>query len=330
MGAKVFNCVGIDAIGSANEDIFKNLRPSGTIRFEHDLENEYDPFCVKVIYEDEVIGFVPGKKVGREYVGSYLQKYIIDNNITHAMVDNYSYYDSDTDTWNDEHKGILKHVRVVIPEDNESGFSSGSVIGGRYVRVTTFIKFFDYFAASKENHLLKWAYGIADNYDDYEVQMEKICNDGTDMHKSIERALETRNMDNVPKGFINWHKKYEPEIVNMEVRVRNNELMVSGQYDLLAYVNYKGRRVLAIVDWKSSRAVRESHKFQVGIYASSVEYEGDKPEVAMVVAMGSDAKQGYSCTIIDREKIDNYYYAAKLLRKLIDTLGVYISEENYK
>ena len=321
-----FNVTGIDALGKKEFKTFSDLRPVGTVKFEHDAESEYDRYSIKVIYNDICVGYIPAKKENDEYVGSELQKHILDNNIEHGEIVKYAYH-HETFGWNELHKGVLKSITISIGGHEDS--ETTKIIGGRYLRVTRFIKAFDWFFTANENYLIKYAFANCDSYDSYKVHNQKVLDDGTDLHNRIEDYLKGNLESEVPEGFKNWMAKYNPEVISMEQRFWDSELMVTGKYDLLAYIEYKGRKVLTCVDWKSSSKVRDSHKFQLGIYSHNISFDNEKPEMAMCVALGSDNKQGYQAAVVTKEKIESYYYSAKLLRKLIDSLNVWIPEDRY-
>ena len=119
------NVVGIKAESEKSFETFKTLRPTGAVTLVHDEQNEYDPFCIRVIYETETslvcLGYIAGQKQNGKYVGSEIQKFIIENGITTALIDSYGYID-DNGTFNDEHRGHLQSVRLEIDiPDNDSG-----------------------------------------------------------------------------------------------------------------------------------------------------------------------------------------------------------------
>ena len=321
-----FNVTGIDALGKKDFKTFSYLKPQGTVRFRRDTECEYDPYAIEVIYGDNIcIGYVPGKKENDEYVGSELQKHIIEDSIEYGHIENYAYFDEAL-RFNDQHKGLLKSVTIRIGDEQES--DNTKIIGGRYLRVTTFIKAFNWFFTAKEDYLIRYAFANCKTYDEYLKHSQTVLDDGTDLHNRIEDYLNGKDVE-VPQGFINWQNKYKPEVISMEQRFYDSNLMVTGKYDLLAYIEYKGRKVLACVDFKSSKEPRDTHKFQLGIYSSNMYFDGEKPEIAMVLALGAENKQQYKTSVIARDKIASYYEAAKLLRKLIDTLNVWIPEDRF-
>ena len=98
--------------------------------------------------------------------------------------------------------------------------------------------------------------------------------------------------------------------------------MITGQPDFVGYIDHKGRRVRAVVDWKSSKRPSLKHKIQASIYSmNSLLYE-EPIEVAMVVAFGADNKQGFSVAIVEREQIESNYEAMVHLSKALECVGI--------
>ena len=120
----------------------------------------------------------------------------------------------------------------------------------------------------------------------------------------------------------------------MEERFFDNELMVSGQPDLVAFIKKKtdpdSEFKLTVLDWKSSKKPSQKHKIQVGIYAKNCQWDGKYPEQAIVVAFGAVNKQGYSMTTVKKDQITNIYNGMKALRKVIDLCAVQYGMKFYE
>lgn len=293
-------------------------RPVGRVTFVHVPDNEYDSNAVAIMWGEHQLGWVAK--------GDY-QKVALDAG--EGVVLDYKYYHPDwaklgIDKWNDEHIGSLKSVTIGVGEEQED---YGDVIGGKYMRVSTFIKYFDHYGGG--DALIKWAFKQGKTYEEYAEALDELADQGTAMHDAIEQYFRTgERSEHLPDGFDNFLKKYEPEFVWGEERFRDNELMVTGQPDFVGYIKHKGRRVPAVVDWKSSSKVRPSHRTQISIYTKNVS-QPFAPEVAMVVAWGSDAKQGYSASVLERDEIENKYLACKLLRQVMDLMDVWVDESKF-
>jgi hypothetical protein len=87
--------------------------------------------------------------------------------------------------------------------------------------------------------------------------------------------------------------------------------------------------VLAVLDWKSGKKTQLKHRIQIAIYAKNIVWQEEKPEVAVVVYFGSDAKQGFSVSVVDIESIENYYLATKHLKELMRLTNAPVNESKY-
>ena len=292
-------------------------RPVGRVTFVHHPDNEHDPNAVAIMWKGEQLGWIP--------MGDY-QKVALEAG--EGVVLDYKYYhpewaDLGIDKWNTQHIGLLKSCTIGIKQEDEYS----DVIGGRYMRVSSFIKYFDHYGGG--DGLIKWAFDQGSNYNEYKEALDKCADEGTLMHDAIEKYFSEGTMsDDLPEGFKRFIDKYEPEFEWGEERFRDNELIVTGQPDFVGYINHKGRRVLACVDWKSSSSVRPSHKTQISIYTKNIK-EPDEPEIAMVVAWGALNKQGFSTSVLEREEIENKYLACKYIRKVMDLMDVWVDESKF-
>ena len=311
---------GIQAAGKRNFKTFSELRPTGVVRLIPEPDNEYDKYAVRVDYRDTQIGYLPAQKSGEtgKYIGSDIQKHVVENNITTAMIKKYCYVDGDD--FNNEHRGLLGSVTLSV--DVEDMSSGGRAFGARYQRVTSFISYFDPYGGG--DGLINWAFDNGNTFEEYKEALNKTAEDGAAMHDAIESCLkgEVYDKDLMPKGWDAFVKKYEPDLCYAEQRFFDNTLMVTGQPDFVGYINGE----LAVVDWKSSKKPSIKHALQVSIYAKNAQWNGEEPSAAYVVAFGAENKQGFSVTRIDKEKIESNYIGMRLLRQCMDACGVWISK----
>lgn len=291
------------------------LRPAGAVSFVADPDNNYDSGAVKVVYKDILLGYVPKGD---------LQVLALEKGL--GTVHEYKYL-NDSGVWNSDHDGALQSITLSIDVEEEE--KSGRVVGGKYMRVTTFLGYFDPYGGG--DGLIKWAFDQSDNYDGYKAALNKAAEDGTELHTAIQSYLENEpyDADYMPEGWAAFEKKYEPELISAEVRFWDSTLMVTGQYDFLGYITVKGARVLALLDWKSSKKPNEKHKIQASIYASNVEFDGESPDMAMVVAFGAENKQRFSVAGITKEQIKSNYIGMLNVRAGMDSMGIWIPEEKF-
>jgi hypothetical protein len=101
--------------------------------------------------------------------------------------------------------------------------------------------------------------------------------------------------------------------------------MVTGQPDFAGYIEYKGKRVPCLLDWKSSRKPSKKHEMQISIYAMNSKVDDQDIEGAMVVAFGADNKQGFATKWVTREQIESNYQGCLHIKKAMECVGCYIS-----
>jgi len=289
----------------------KQLQPSGVVSFESEPDNDHDPNAVKVMYKGNHIGYVPKSEIAQKAALEYGTAKIID----------YAYWDSDI-KWNENHIGQFQAMTFEI---GEVEIDKGRIIGGRYLRCTQFLKYFDPYGSSEG--LIRWAFSQGDTFEAYEEALNQAAENGTIMHEAIENQFVGKDVgaEYLPSGWDNFLDKYEPEFVWGEERFYDNDLMVTGQPDFAGYITYKGKSVPCLLDWKSSRKPSKKHEMQISIYAMNSKVYDEDIEGAMVVAFGADNKQGFATKWVTREQIESNYQACLHIKKAMECVGCYIS-----
>ena len=168
-------------------------------------------------------------------------------------------------------------------------------------------------------------------FDRYTARLNEMAVKGTSIHLAIEVWLKTgKRLPDLPRGWDAFVKKYDPDPVIIEHRMYDTTLMLTGAFDLLAYITIKKKRVLALIDWKGTkRKPNETTKMQVAIYAKNARWDNETPSHAMVVCFGAENTQGFTTATIDREKIENYYLGAKHISKAMDVTSLWITQKKY-
>ena len=294
-----------------------SLRPTGYVLFKAEPENEYDPGAVAVYYSGVRVGYVPKNGGYQKQAVAAMKGKVVSCSYVHGYADG-------KPMWNDDGEGELRSIRLEIEEKKEEG---GKVIGGQYLRVTSFLKHFDPYGGGEG--LIRWAFGQGQTFDEYKEALNKCADDGTLMHDAIEQSFkEGGGEGHLPEGWQNFVDKFEPEFCYGEERFYDSTLMVTGQPDFVGYITFKGRRVLAVVDWKSSKKPSIKHKLQASIYATNVEWDGEKPELALIVAFGADNKQRFSASAVSADQIANNYQAMRHVKKAMTLTGVRINPDD--
>lgn len=171
----------------------------------------------------------------------------------------------------------------------------------------------------------EWKSAANEVHQKYKKCFEGTATGGTAMHEAIEAWLRAepkdRDNDSVPDGFLNFAKKYNPEVIALETTVYDEELGIAGTFDGKMNVTFvekkKTVKLVISVDWKSSKAVRAKHKMQAGFY-TKIDGESDE---GWVVAFGAQNQQGYSLNRQTREQCDVQYEKIKHLKAIQDLEG---------
>lgn len=161
---------------------------------------------------------------------------------------------------------------------------------------------------------------------------------GTRVHAGIEALLRGQKLDfNSPHQFINnecftadeWQllmnferfaQRFRPLVQSVEMTVINAQYGFAGTADLIGIFDEglletfnsrttngheaNGRQVTAVVDWKTSSAIHESHKMQVMAYAKTL-----KVDYAIICRLGANNKNGFELFIakVDDQEQPRYF-----------------------
>jgi hypothetical protein len=330
--SKEFSVAGITFAVKDNQSLM-TMRPEGVVTFNHEPENQYDKGAIRIEIGGVKLGYVPK---------GHFQDAIREAGILIGTVVNYSYRDAGG--FNNDHKGQLGSITVSFKDGSEVNEQAGGrIAGGKYLRVTSFISYFDAYGGG--DGLIKWAFDNGDTYDEYKAALNLTAENGTLMHAAIEAYLVGKGefvidadmgiseatyplgsvesvSDWLPAGWAHFIATYEIDVCYMEERFFDNELMVCGQPDLICFIRERKKKdaklSLMVLDWKSSKKPSIKHKIQISIYAKNVQWDGQSVDGAVIVAFGSENKKGYATSKVTAEQIEQNYTGMKHLRKLID------------
>lgn len=296
-----FNVAGITF--AKDFDKIGDLKPKGRlVKFVPEPDNPTDQNAIAVYLDEMHVGYVPKR-------GGHQQDVQHCDGI--GMVCDYGYTVDGGDTWNDNHEGRLQSLKLAIevPDNLKS-----------YQRVTSFLKYLDTSGGSE--HLIRWAFDQGHSFDEYEDALHDSAEKGTLMHNAIEEFW-TQNYTEpdspwLPAGWDHFVHKYQPDPMVVEKRFFDDRLGLTGQFDFLGGIEWKGERIPVVIDWKSAKAPRLSHKLQAAIYATNCEVV----EGAMIVAFGAKNKQQYSVSFITADQIKEYYDCMVKLSEIVKTLNI--------
>ena len=267
----------------------KDIRPEGEVQLVCEKENKYDDRAVAVYWKEKKIGYIGREKEENEYNPQAMIREQWEDNIKLSAKIVECKYLEEKD-WNNEGRGVFMGALIEITTEGRF-YPVGDE---QYISISTLLKEYP----QSIDNVIRWAFSKASTYEEYEEILQEYSDNGTQRHEDMEKFL----IDAEGHPFID---KYNPTVIDLEQRVDDHELKISGRYD--AFVIIDGKRIL--IDWKSSKSVQKKHKTQVGWYAKMKE-----ADEAWIVCLGAHNKQGYSvCKSVD---IDKEYERVRLLKSL--------------
>jgi len=123
--------------------------------------------------------------------------------------------------------------------------------------------------------------------------------------------------------YIDWHKKYQPKIIHVELKLISDKHKLGGTADRIYIIGIiDGKRTL--LDLKSSKsAIFDSHWLQVSAYADMYEWlKKEQIDQVAILRLTSKRKDGYEYIIRDRVEWKKDYQQFK---RTYDTM-VYLNK----
>ena len=173
--------------------------------------------------------------------------------------------------------------------------------------------------------LTKWI-GDVGNKRAEEIR-DETAEEGSFVHEAIEKMLLGQKISNeditsrfIPrrslkikrclKSFIDWYEETEPEIIETEKTIWNDEFLYAGTLDLKCKINGE----IYIIDFKTSNSVQPKMKCQLSAY-NYAETNGTAKQA--ILHLGNTTKKRYSFIEVDFERYFNQFLTVK---KLFDEL----------
>lgn len=154
---------------------------------------------------------------------------------------------------------------------------------------------------------------------------------GTQAHTLIEDLIKS-GLEDIPcsaeleptkKAFVAWRKAIGASgsrIIETEREVWSDEYGYAGTMDaVLETIHSKtGSRILTVLDWKTSNAMRNEYALQVAAYAKAYEERtGEKVAKALVVRFGKRSDTYEAKAVLDLDKsFDTFCSALHLYHSL--------------
>lgn len=115
--------------------------------------------------------------------------------------------------------------------------------------------------------------------------------------------------------YVDWHKKFTPEIIHVELRLISDKHKLGGTADRIYRINGE----LTLLDLKTSRtAIYDSHWIQVAAYADMYEWlHKEKIANVAILRLTDRRKEGYEYVIRDRIE---WQKDLKQFKKTYDTM----------
>ena len=175
-------------------------------------------------------------------------------------------------------------------------------------------KFFEKYLADQES------------YEESKRILQEAADRGTRAHIASEEldrgntiAYETSGLTDeeyqLMTYYIAWHRKFNPEIIAIELRLISDKLKLGGTADRIYKID--GKTVL--FDLKTSKsAIFDSHWIQVACYAQMYEeLHKTKVDEVAILRLTSRRKDGYEYVVRDRTEWQKDY---KQFKKTYDTM----------
>jgi len=125
------------------------------------------------------------------------------------------------------------------------------------------------------------------------------------------------------RGFLNWCEKFKPEVEETEKIVWNDELKYAGTLDFIGSIEWKGKRMDVIIDWKTSKGLYPEFELQVASYWGCLKKENNP----VLVQLGVN-KCGWRMVMIER--VEEKLIQFENLKKTFDYLYPDYKPYNYE
>lgn len=198
----------------------------------------------------------------------------------------------------------IAKLTKITPGRYPNGESYYHINGVDCISVTTVIDQ----GIAKNRHLMQWIIEHGKDGDEYKRERARI---GTAVHQGAERidAGETlRRSDfsieewKLLRGYVNFHAKYEPEVVAAEKTVYDLRERIAGTLDRIMRIEGK----LHLVDLKTSNNVWPTNRVQAQEYAHLLDGMGIPVDSVDLLHLTPKTKQGFS---FHREEPDPEYHS---------------------
>ena len=258
------------------------------------------PNAIKVFVDGVHVGYVPNNQ---KLDLAIEMKPIMEKFQSGTVIE---FQHKDDDGWNTEGRGKLHYMKVSAQFDiDDKNFTHYEKDDIQFERISTIVSSF---TPGGFDYFVKWAYGEASTYAEYKQLMLKYQIDGTNTHLLMEKYFrgildpsfkDAGGIEALPTGAQNWLAKHDVEPISLEETLYDYENRIAGTFDFYGIVD----SVKELIDWKSSKAIRQSHRLQDAFYTTI----HPEAEQGRVIAFGAENKQKYSESIIQGEKLKRFY-----------------------
>lgn len=160
--------------------------------------------------------------------------------------------------------------------------------------------------------------GAADRGKMVHAWCEEYCEEvihGQEITQSLPKDKATRR---ACQEFLKWVEAYKVKPIATEAIVFSPDNEYAGTFDLLCWLTYKGKRVLTVVDFKTSNYFNQEFLAQVACYMEAVpiRWTEHQPELGCVLMLDRRDKPDYHCEWLEgdrKEQAWNAFVAARFL-----------------
>jgi hypothetical protein len=172
------------------------------------------------------------------------------------------------------------------------------------------------------------------SYEEAQKILKEAGDRGTRVHEASEEldrgntvAYETSGLTDeeyqLLSFYVDWHKKYNPQTVHVELRLVSDKHKLGGTSDRIYIIGLiDGKRTL--LDLKTSKsAIFDSHWLQVSAYADMYEWlKKEQIDAVAILRLTSKRKDGYEYIVRDRKEWKDDY---KQFKRTYDTM-IYLNK----
>ncbi len=168
----------------------------------------------------------------------------------------------------------------------------------------------------KSGALMYWAWSLGMKGEDYKKYRDKTADIGTLAHCMVQESLGGTPVDrtmyspdmidlaeNALISFYEWEKGHVLETSLIEAQLVSEKFRFGGAIDWYGTLDGK----LTLLDFKTSKAIYDSHKLQLAGYWHLLRENGYQVDGVQILRIGRDESEGFDNFIIPEKDLSVYW-----------------------